>query len=174
MHSQSRTSLIPSRIRCFVGSLLAIMNVCPLAWAQRVSQTVEVTCRIEPRLQLTINPSTGERIDFGTIYSSETEPTLSKTVPVNLHIFSNLGKPYQVTQEFRSVMTNELGQSLAPEALTVTGEAGTQSAANIATIFSSDPKGQSADPTLSYQLRVPPAQAQGNYRGMLVVTVTAQ
>lgn len=169
-----RTSLIPSRIRFFVSGLAIALLACATAQAERVSQTVDVTCRIEPRLSLTISPATGERIDFGTIYSSPTDSTLSGAVPVDLHIFSNLGKPYQVTQSFRAPMTSEEGRMLAPETLLVTGEAGTQDASGEKTIFSSDPRGLSADPTVSYQLRVPPAQPQGSYRGTLVMTVTAQ
>ena len=164
-----RMSLIPSRIRFFVGLIICLISVPGLAQAERTSQSIEVTCRIEPQLALTISPATGERIDFGVLPSFPTEAALSDIVPVQLHIFSNLGKPYQVTQEFRAPLTNETGDVLPVDSFQRVG-AGTESS----TVFQSDSKGLSADPTVSYRLRIPPGQAGGTYRGTLVMTVIAQ
>ena len=147
-----------------------------------MSQSVEVVARIEPRLSLTITPETGEHIDFGTVESSQTEPHLSKPVNITLHVFSNLGKPYEVTQQLAAHLTNETGVILPPDNLLtfphdtadLVEEHALQPAAQSQTLFSSNPHGQSMDRTVSYQLRVPPGQVAGTYRGTLVMTVTAQ
>ena len=187
MHSHNtRNSQITSRIwlwgvKIFLGFGL-LFSPAPALWAKSVSQSVDVVARIEPRLSLTITPETGEHIDFGTVESSQTEPHLSKPVSVALHVFSNLGKPYEVTQQLVVHLTNETGMTLSPDDLLVfphdtpTSIAGQtyQSAERSKTLFSSDPHGQSMDRTISYQLRVPSGQAAGTYRGTLVMTVTAQ
>ncbi|MBI4598332.1 MAG: hypothetical protein HY737_08045 [Candidatus Omnitrophica bacterium] len=176
MNSYARHSLIFPRIR-FFAVLIAITALAPSAGAESVSQTVDVVATIEPELSLTVAPQTGREIDFGTLYSSPTEPRLSDPIRVDVHVFSNLGRPYHVTHQLTRPLTNEAGMSLSPEAL----RASVNSPADVMdhlgrqprTLFVSDARGRSTDQTVSYHLDIPPGQASGRYRGTLVLTVTA-
>lgn len=160
------------------GLLLAGVGSAGPAGAESVSQTFEVVAVIQPELSLSIVPDTGERLDFGTLYSSQTEARLSPPVRVDVRVFSNLGRPYQITQQLVAPLTNEMGLALAPEHLLVApadpsgapGVAATQPQV----LFSSDPQGHSVHRPLTYQLRVPTGQAAGTYRGTILMTVTAQ
>lgn len=152
------------------------------ASAESASQTFDVVAVIEPELSLSIAPETGTRLDFGTLYSSEAETRLSPPFRVAVHVFSNLGRPYQITQQLLAPLTNEAGAALPPEHLLVV-DAGTPqgmsapsgfSAGQPHVVFSSDLQGHSTDRALTYQLRVPPRQAAGTYRGTILTTVTAQ
>jgi hypothetical protein len=181
-----RNSLIHPWTRLFCYRILLTLGMgfglAPWLWAESTSQTVEVVARIEPHLSLTVTPETGDRIDFGTIYSSQTEARLSEPVRVTLRVFSNLAAPYEVTHQLTTQLTNEAGASLSPDELLIYtqeplgAERGPADhlAGQPRTLFSSDPRGQSMDQVVSYQLRVPPGQAAGTYRGTLVMTVTAQ
>lgn len=170
--------------RIMVGSVSAvILATLPgaTAWSA-TSQTVEVVAVIKPELSLTIEPETGPRIDLGTTYSSPVEPRLSRPVRVTVHIFSNLAKPYQVTQHLVQPLTNEEGTSLPPDTLLTHFDAPAPHQASEAVVmaqqprvlFASDADGLSATQSVSYQLRVPPRQPAGTYRGTLLMTVTAQ
>lgn len=181
----ARPGLIPIfeigiRRACVRGLLIAgaSLSLIPPPWAQGASQTVEVVARIEPELSMTITPETGDRIDLGTTYSAQTEPRLSQPVRVTLRVFSNLGQPYDVTQQLVSPLTSDTGVSLASDDLLVFGDDGSdvqgRGAGQPQTLFSSDPLGRSMDRSVSYRLRVPPGQAAGTYRGTLLMSVTAK
>ncbi len=147
-----------------------------VAIAESKSQTVDVVAVIEPELSMTVEPETGKRIDLGTIHSSSTESRRSRPVGVSIHVDSNMGRPYQVTQELVQPMTNESGLSLPPRQLLVDPSGGTngQPVDQAAVVMSSDAIGQSATRSVAYQLDVPPGQAAGTYRGSILMTVTAQ
>lgn len=176
-------SLIHLRIRRFVwNSVIGVwafagFGIASLS-AETISRTVDVVATIEPEFSLSIEPATGSQIDFGILYSSPTESRVSHPIDVTVRVFSNLGRPYQVSHQLLAPITADTGASLSPEDLLFRPEGASQSrplqGAQAQTVFTSDPRGRSATQSVSYQLRVPPHQAAGNYRGTLMMTVTAQ
>ena len=174
-----RAGLIHAWIRLccslsLIGSAAWWLTAAPQE-AEAASQTVEVVAVIEPELSLTIEPETGERVDLGVILSSPTESRLSRPVNVNIRVWSNLGRPYHVTQQLIEPLTNERGATVPPGhfLLRASPEGQGLAADHSQVIFSSDPLGKSSDTPVSYQLRVPPSQPAGTYRGTVVMTVTA-
>lgn len=164
--------------------LLGAASSQPLA-AESVHQSFEVVAVIEPELSLTVEPQTGERLDLGLIYSSPSVTRFSKTVQVKVRVFSNLGRPYQVTHQLLQPLMNQEGETLPPEDLlfselneiqpTGPSPVGTGMIAQAPqTVLWSDPEGQSVTRSVAYQLRVPPGRSAGTYRGTVLMTVTAQ
>lgn len=180
LFQEKREGLIQARIRRFlcvsVACLWAWPLITPTPVAEAASQTVEVVATIEPELSLAIEPETGERIDLGIIHSSPTESRLSQAVNVNVRIWSNLGQPYQVTQQLIEPLTNEHGTTVPPGHLLLNPyqEGLGLPADRPQVILSSDPSGRSSNTSVSYQLRVPSRQPAGTYRGTILMTVTAQ
>ena len=171
--------LIPRWVRrCLCGALVVGLAgwLSSWAWAE-TSQSVEVTAVIEPRLSLTVEPATGERLDLGTIDSSPTETSFSRQVPLMVRVASNLYRSHAVTHHLAEPLTSEAGISLDPEQLRY--HLGQRLATSgILTdepqvAFFSDPQLGVDERSISYQLRVPPAQPAGRYRGTLLLTVTA-
>jgi len=151
------------------------------ASAKSASQTVEVIARIEPELSLSIEPETGSRIDFGTIYSSSAETRRSEPVQVTVRVGSNLGRSYQVTQQLRDPLMNDDGAALPPGRLLAGLEADAGGSLPMAAVkddpdvlITSDPSGSPAAWSVAYQLLVPPDQPAGTYRGTVLMSVTAQ
>ncbi len=180
LFQRKRAGLIHARIRhvCCVSlaTLVAWLMAASSQGAEAASQTVEVVAVIEPELSLAIEPETGERIDLGVIASSPTESRVSRPVNVHVRIQSNLGQPYQVTQQLIEPLTNEQGTTVpAGHLLLNASQEGLGRAADRPqAILSSDPLGRSSNTSVSYQLRVPPRQPAGTYRGTILMTVTAQ
>ncbi|MBI3323756.1 MAG: hypothetical protein HYZ92_00560 [Candidatus Omnitrophica bacterium] len=182
----SGLGLIPPRIRplhfWIWSAVVALITTTSNAWARSASQSVEVVARIEPELSLSIEPDTGERIDFGTIHSSPTESRLSHPVDVTVRVNSNLGHSYEVTQQLQEPLVSEEGAQLPPSQLLagLRGASDSPAAALQAvgeepeTLIRSDPAGSPAAWSVSYQLQVPPDQPAGTYRGTVLMTVTAQ
>lgn len=144
-----------------------------------MSQSVEVVAFIEPEISLSVRPATGERIDFGRVPSGDSGMRYSRPVDVEVEVFSNLGRPYDVTQHLRRPMSNRDGARI-PEGHLIVGPAQQQvspetfvgkSADQLQVIMQSD---HSDRQTVSYQLRVPPRQSPGRYAGTVVMTVTAR
>jgi len=143
--------------------------------AEGLTQTVQVVAVIEPELSLTIEPETGSKIDFGTIRSASYEERLSDLVRVNVRIDSNLGHPYQVTQHLIQPMANVEGISLPSGHLMSEAFEGMSAVTTEpTTLLVSDSFGRSSAKSIAYQLRVPPSQSAGTYRGTLMMTVIAQ
>lgn len=151
----------------------------PQAAGEQASTRIQVVAVIKPELSLTVEPETGDRLDLGTIYSSSTEERASQPVKVKVGVFSNLGHPYQVTQELVEPLTNEDGSQLPPGYLIVNqpdalgGDSGFVDAQQTQVVLASDARGRSEKRSVAYQLRVPPSQDAGTYRGTIVFTVTA-
>lgn len=179
---------LPIRVRIGIACVLTASAACLVWWpgdrpaeAESASQSIDVVATIRPELSLTVEPETGSRIELGTIDSSPTESRRSRPVHVAVRVFSNLGRPYQVTQQLRTPLANQDGQQLAPEQLLVSQSDGSPEAGaprGLAgapqVVFASDAKGRSADRSLTYQLQVPPDTAAGDYQGTILMTVTAQ
>ena len=174
-----------ARISSWIGLVIGL-GLINFAWwefnppllAEQISKSVEVVAVILPKLTLFVEPETGERVDFGTLYSGPHESELSSPVRVSVRVISNLGSPYEVTQHLVIPLANEAGQPLPLDAMKMSALSSqpvtTSLSAAPQRLFVSDAQGRSQTEMVSYQLLVPPNQPAGTYRGTLLVTVTAQ
>ena len=164
-----------------LGVPLSLLILAPRAAAEQTSRAIDVVAVIEPELSMTVQPDTGTRIDLGTIYSSTTDVRYSRPVGVQVHVSSNLGQPYEVTQEWLQPMVSADGAALPSGSLRVSDEHPSsgellqgRSVDESPNLFVSGPDGRSQDWTATYQLQVPPGQQAGTYQGTLLMTVTAR
>jgi hypothetical protein len=167
----------------FIGiaaTAFAYTHISPL-YAEATSKTIEVVAVVKPRLSLDIEPETGTRIDFGTITSSATEEEVSEPVRVNIRVSSNMGSPYEVTSQLIFPLTNEEGIQIPAEALIVLPQENNTASSSVSESSSKPSRilvyqtnASSSNHTFSYQLKIPPKQAAGTYRGTLLMTLTAQ
>lgn len=150
--------------------------------AESESHTVEVSATILPRLELSVIPDTGSGIAFGVLTQPADGTTASRSVNVALNVFSNLGRPYEVTQTLRQPLTNAEGQMMAPEQFRMT----TRQAAHgtlaperslvpgvPATLYTSDARGTSDTFLADYSLTATPATPAGTFQSDILYTVTS-
>lgn len=164
-------------------SVVAISSL-SLAYAESQSHAVQVSATILPRLELSVAPSTGSAIAFGAIMQPADGDVATKTVAVNLSVFSNLDRPYAVTQSIRHPLTNEQGIDIPNQQFLVSGRDATRGelgmttpvavvAGESATLYTSDAHGKSDAFVADYQLAVTPATPAGNFGTEIVYTVTS-
>ena len=156
----------------------------PIVCAESDSKTVQVSATILPRLELSITPETGSGIAFGAIEQPVRGTETTRSVAVNVGIFSNLGHPYHVTQMVRHPLRNPAGASI-PEAqwTVVTHEAArgmvgapepTIVRSGIpTTLYLSNDIGKSDAFLADYTLRVTPTTPAGDFDTEIVYTVTS-
>ena len=146
--------------------------------AERLSHTVDVVAVIEPELSFTVEPATGSRIDFGVLGNSPVEQQPSEPVDVAIHVDSNLGQRYRVTQQLIAPLADDAAWPLPSGALVVYGDVDTapdgRAADQPQVIVTSDQKGRSLASSIAYQLLIPPTQAAALSQGMVLMTVLAE
>lgn len=164
-------------------TFLIIAHALPLAaFAESQSHSVQVTATILPRLELSVSPETGSAIAFGAIVQPDNGQVATKTVAVNLSVFSNLDKPYYVTQSLRHPLANADGTAIPDSQFSVSargasrgdvGAAGPMVPGQMETLYTSDAHGKSDAFTADYALAVTPTTAAGNFATEIVYTVTS-
>ncbi len=171
--------------RSMLGITFACLWLLPgAAGAESNTQTVQVSATILPRLELSVAPETGSSIAFGALTQPADGDAASRSVNVSLNVFSNLGRPYHVTQTIRQPLTNAQGRMIPPEQLQVTTRSavhGTPGAANPValipgvpmTLYTSDAGGTSAEFSADYALKVTPTTPTGTFQTEILYTVTS-
>lgn len=166
------------------GVLMAAVLGAPVVRAESESKTIQVSATILPRLELSITPETGSAIAFGALQQPAPEAVASRSVKVNVGVFSNLGHPYQVTQMVRRPLTNREGATIADSQFTVaTREAALGSLAapggmaivpgTSATLYTSNAIGKSDAFLADYTLTATSKTPAGDFGTEIVYTVTS-
>ena len=170
-------------IRIGLATLISISFFTLPAFAESQSHTVQVSATILPRLEFSVAPETGSSIAFGTILQPASGEVATKTVAVNLSVFSNLGQPYHVTQTVRRPLSNSNGSDIPEGQFLVStrnAERGITSpnsrpivAGENTTLYTSDSHGKSDAFVADYSLAVTPATPAGDFATEIVYTVTS-
>jgi hypothetical protein len=153
-------------------------------FAETDSQTVQVTATILPRLELTVSPETGDAIAFGAIRQPDPAGSAARTVKVSVNVFSNLGRPYHVTQLVRQPLSSRTGAVIPDGQFLVSaqdasrGELGPVRPAAVVpglstTLYRSDSRGKSDAFRADYTLNVTSDTPAGDFQTEIVYTVTS-
>lgn len=168
----------------WVLTLALCLAVPRLSFAESDSKTVHVSATILPRLELSVTPETGTDIAFGAIEQPASGDETNRSVKVNVSVFSNLGRPYHVSQLVRRPLTNAAGSAIADEqfrVLTHDGSRGRTGApqptpivpGTPTTLYLSNDRGKSDAFLADYTLRVTPTTPAGDFDTEIVYTVTS-
>ena len=162
-------------------AFLSLVKTPVFAGIQNIS--VNTTVSVPTILELKIEETGQSELRFGNIRPSAIQATEVGPVIVKIHVTSNIGETYQVTQAMSNPLENAQGVQMRSENLkfktTAAKTAGTVIAAatpvtkNLQTIFISDLKGTSDTIHAEYILTVPPSQAPGDYSALLTYTVSS-
>ncbi len=163
--------------------LLGVISV-PAVRAESDSATIHVSATILPRLELSITPETGSGIAFGAIEQPARGSETTRSVAVNVGVFSNLGHPYHVTQMVRHPLRNPEGALIPDEQWTVMTRDAARGAVGMpqptavqsglpATLYTSNDVGKSDAFLADYTLRVTPTTPAGAFDTEIVYTVTS-
>lgn len=172
----------PSRLLYCAAVLASLRSAC--AFAESESRTVEVSATILPRLELSVTPATGSSIAFGAITQPAPGDQTAQSVAVTLSVFSNLDRPYHVTQMIRRPLTNAQGAAIPDSQFLVTthdaalGQLGAPSPTPVVpgaptTLYWSNTRGKSDAFTADYRLNITPATPAGDFLTEIVYTVTS-
>ena len=175
-----------ARSRWAVGVAITLLSfgLSIAASAESDSKTVQVTATILPRLELSVSPETGQTIAFGPITQPADGMTAARSVKVNVNVFSNLDRPYQVTQLVRQPLSSARGSTIPEGQLLVSardaarGQLGPVQPTAIVTgaattLYRSDGRGKSDAFSADYTLRVTPDTPAGDFQTEIVYTVTS-
>ena len=165
------------------AAVITLSLASPL-FAESDSKTVQVTATILPRLELTVTPETGEGIAFGAITQPAPGDQDSRSVRVAVNVFSNLDRPYHVTQMIRRPLVNVEGSAIPdPNFLVSAHDAGRGRAGPVrptamipgraTTLYTSDERGKSDAFKADYTLTVTPETPAGDFATDIVYTVTS-
>ena len=174
-------------MRCthrLVGTTLIVLGLAIPAFAESDSKTVQVTATILPRLELTVTPETGESITFGAITQPAPGGQTAHSVKVALNVFSNLDRPYQVTQLVRQPLSTAAGSTIPDDQFLVTAHDAARGQLVPAqptaivpgaptTLYISDSRGKSDAFSADYTLMVTPETPAGDFHTEIVYTVTS-
>lgn len=174
------------RARWRVGSLTAALSLGLAAsvFAESDSKTVQVTATILPRLELTVTPETGEAIAFGAITQPTPGGATERSVNVSVNVFSNLDRPYHVTQLVRQPLSSASGSTIPDGQFLVSardasrGQLGPVQPMAVVpgaatTLYISDSRGKSDAFLANYTLQVTPETPAGDFQTEIVYTVTS-
>lgn len=174
------------RFARYTGILAAALSliVSPVAFAETQSKTVQVTATILPRLELSVEPATGPTIAFGAISQPADGQTAARSVAVSLRVFSNLDRPYHVTQLIRQPLTNTQGSAIPHEQFLLATRDASRGQLRVPqpisfvpgvpiTLYESDARGKSDAFTAEYHLAVTPATPAGDFETTILYTVTS-
>lgn len=152
-------------------------------FAESLNVSVNTTVNVSTILELNIEETGQSELRFGNIRPSAIQATEAGPVIVKIHVTSNIGEIYQVTQTMSNPLENTQGVQMGFNNLkfktTAAKTAGTVIATavpvtkNPQTIFISDLKGTSDTIQAEYLLTVPPSQAPGDYSALLTYTVSS-
>jgi len=155
--------------------LIAGLPALPI-FAESESQTVQVSATILPRLELSITPETGAEIAFGSLEQPASGRISARSVKVAVNVFSNMDRPYHVTQMIRRPLTNPSG-SVIPDAqfqvLTPDAQRHALVPGSPTTLYTSDARGKSNNFLADYSLTVTPETPAGTFGTEIVYTVTS-
>ena len=165
-------------------AVVAALAIAPPLFAESDSKTVQVTATILPRLELTVTPETGETIAFGAVTQPAPGGEDSRSVRVAVNVFSNLDRPYHVTQLVRRPLANREGSAISdPQFLVSAHDAGRGRASPVrptamipgraTTLYTSDERGKSDAFKADYTLTVTPETPAGDFATEIVYTVTS-
>ena len=168
-------------VAVLMGCLVSLAGGRPAA-AESDSKTIRVSATILPRLELSVTPETGQVLAFGTIEQPAFGRTIDRAVRVNVHTFSNLGRPYHITQLVRHLLTNDEGTTIPAEqfqVLTPGASLGTLGAPHLTpmapdvptTLYISNGRGKSDAFLADYTLTVTPTTPAGQFQTEIVYTV---
>ena len=163
---------------------LVLLGIAGIVAAESETKTVQVSATILPRLELSVSPETGQGIAFGDIEQPAPGDQTRRSVKVNVGVFSNLGRPYQVTQTVRRPLTDDAGISLAQAQFEVTTSdaalgmvAASEPLAIVpgdtTTLYTSNSHGKSDAFNADYTLTVTPTTPDGTFETEIVYTVTS-
>ncbi len=149
------------------------------------SRTIKVHAKVEPIFLVEVAARTGENIiEFGAVQRAGDETVETKPVQVDIAVVSNLGVPYQITQQMTHPLTNEEGTILSKENFRVQTEQAVYGKGKIPApeaivsedqlLFESSPQGVSDRFTASYWLKIPPTQPGGEYQTNIVYTIATK
>jgi hypothetical protein len=174
------------RLQWLAGTLAGVILTTPslIVFAESDSQTVQVTATILPRLELTVTPDTGEAIAFGAIRQPEPGSRASGAVKVSVSVFSNLDRPYHVTQLVRKPLSSATGSAIPEGQLRVSASNANRGAVGPdlptamvpgapLTLYRSDSRGKSDAFRADYTLHVTPDTPAGDFQTEIVYTVTS-
>lgn len=154
----------------------------PAVYANDSNFAVNAKADIETVLELQIDQTGQSELRFGNIRPSALEPTEAGPYVVTIHVVSNIGSSYHVTQSISNALENAEGQKIDSENLKFKTTANTKGTVistptpvtkSSQTIFISDPEGTSDTIKAEYTLTVPPSQAAGDYSALLTYTVSS-
>ena len=165
-------------------AVVAALAIAPPLFAESDSKTVPVTATILPRLELTVTPETGDAIAFGAITQPAPGDEDSRSVRVAVNVFSNLDRPYHVTQMIRRPLVNGEGSAIPDPHFLVSahdaarGQAGpvrptAMIPGRAITLYTSDERGKSDAFKADYTLTVTPETPAGDFATEIVYTVTS-
>ncbi len=167
-----------TRVYRIIIAAAAVFMLGPSALsASSTTKTFPVSVTIKPELSLEVNLETGSTMDFGTVLSSNTEPRLSKSIRMDIRVFSNMGSVYEVTHQWVNPLANDSGAQLqdalyfGPSTDAVSTE---QTVSLSPVVISSNSRGESLTESVYYQLNVPASQSAGSYEGTLLLTIVPQ
>jgi len=164
------------------------MAACLLAaspsFAESDSKTVRVSATILPRLELSVQPETGQDLIFSAVEQPAPGDERSQSVTVHLNVFSNLGRPYQVTQLVRHPLTSGDGQTIPDDQFQVSargaglGQVEADRPVPVlpgidTPLYTSNERGKSDRFSADYILTVTPQTPAGEYDTEIVYTVTS-
>ncbi|MBI2104262.1 MAG: hypothetical protein HYT90_01600 [Candidatus Omnitrophica bacterium] len=163
---------------------IAVLAFPAAACAESDSKTVRVSCTILPRLELSVTPETGESIAFGAIEQPAPGETTVRSTAVKLNVFSNMGRPYHVTQMVRKPLATPEGAAIPDDQFRVLtqdaarGRMGAPQPTPLAagvptTLYTSDERGKSDAFSARYTLTVTPDTPAGEFDTEIVYTVTS-
>ena len=170
----------------FAGAAVATAGLAfasPL-FAESDSKTVQVSATILPRLELSVTPETGESIAFGAMTQPAMGDEDSRSVRVAVNVFSNLDRPYHITQLVRHPLSSTGGSTIPEPQFLVTahdasrGQVGPIQPTAIVpgratTLYTSDERGKSDAFQAEYTLTVTPETSAGDFTTEIVYTVTS-
>ena len=170
--------------RWLIGSVAISLGLASSLSAESDSKTVQVTATILPRLELTVTPETGESIAFGAITQPAPGDRTARSVKVSLNVFSNLDRPYQVTQLVRQPLSTAAGSTIPAAQFLVTAHDAARGQlvpiqptailpGAATTLYISDSRGKSDAFLADYSLTVTPETPAGNFHTEIVYTVTS-
>lgn len=162
-------------------AFLSLVKTSVFAGTQSIS--VNAKADIPTILELKIEETGQSELRFGNIQPSAIQTIEAGPVVVRIHVTSNIGETYQVTQAMSNTLENTQGAQMGPENLKFKTKAVLSTGTVISsptpvtkspqTIFVSDAKGTSDTIQAEYMLTVPASQAPGDYSAILTYTVSS-
>ena len=166
-----------------VGFLsLGCLAAVPAVDAASKTVTIRSEAFIKDTLELAISQAGESELRFGNIRSSS-QSTETGPLKIILHITSNTGERYQVTEHLKGPLRNASNNRMGVENLKFKSSSAkssgtvvstpTAASASPQTIFVSDNAGSSDSVSVEYTLTAPANQAPGDYSAPLNYTVSA-